>query len=159
MIRAALAAARARRPGDDGSAIIEFVFVAVIVMVPLVYLIAAVAAVQRNQLAVTQAARDAGRAYATSDTSAAATARVRAAVRLALTDQGLPDDAAVRFVAVGRSCTATAIEPHLAAGAEFTVCVTRRAELPAIPAVLAGRGITTVGRYVVHVDDFRDFDR
>ena len=44
-------------------------------------------------------------------------------------------------------------------GAEFTVCVTRRAELPAIPSVLAGRGITTVGRYVVHVDDFRDFGR
>ena len=48
------------RDDDGGSAIIEFVFVAVIVLVPLVYLIAAVATVQRTQVAVTQAARDAG---------------------------------------------------------------------------------------------------
>jgi hypothetical protein len=40
-------------------------------------------------------------------------------------------------------------------GARFTVCVTRRVALPAVPTVLAGHGITTVGRYVVHVDEFR----
>ena len=95
---------RRRRHGDGGNAIIEFVFVAIIVMVPLVYLIAAVATVQRNQLAVTQAARDAGRAFATSDTRGQAPMpRVRAAVRLALHDQGLPDDAEVRFVAGRRA--------------------------------------------------------
>ena len=44
-------------PDDGGNAILEFVFVALIVMVPLVYLIAAVATVQRTELAVTQAAR------------------------------------------------------------------------------------------------------
>lgn len=154
-----IAAIRSRAAGDDGSAIIEFVFVAVIMMVPLVYLIAAVATVQRNELAVTQAARDAGRAYATSDTAGEAGPRVRAAVRLALTDQGLPDDADVRFVPVGAKCTDEGIAPRLAAGAEFTVCVTRRAELPAIPSVLAGRGIKTTGQYVVHIDDFRDVGR
>jgi Flp pilus assembly protein TadG len=147
-----------RARGDDaGSAIVEFVFVAVIVMVPLVYLVAAVATVQRNQLAVTQAARNAGRAFATSDTSGQARQRVRAAVRLALADQGLPDDAQLRFVRSGAPCTDAAIEPRLSAGAEFTVCVTRHVRLPAIPTVLAGRGITTVGEYVVHVDDFRVF--
>jgi Flp pilus assembly protein TadG len=123
-----------RRSDDGGSATIEFVFVAVIVMVPLVYVIAAVATVQRNQLAVTQAARDAGRAFATSNTAGDAQRRVRAAVRLALTDQGLPDD-------------------------EFTVCVTRRAQLPAVPSVLTGQGIRTTGTYVVHVDDFREVGR
>ena len=83
---------RGRAPAQDddaGSAIVEFVFVAVVVMVPLIYLIAAVATVQRSELATTQAARDAGRAYATSDTPAEAQRRVRAAVRLAMTDQGL----------------------------------------------------------------------
>jgi hypothetical protein len=149
----------ARDEDDGGSAIIEFVFVAVVVLVPLVYLIAAVATVQRTELAVTQAARDAGRAFATSDTAAQASTRARAAVRLALTDQGLPDDADVRFVPPGRACDAGPVRPRLQAGAEFAVCVTRRAQLPGIPTVLAGRGITAVGRYVVHVDDFRDFDR
>ena len=143
------------RADDGGSAIIEFVFVAVIVMVPLVYLIAAVATVQRNTLAVTQAARDAGRAFATSDTPGQARARVVAAVRLALADQGLPNDAAVRFVAAGSGCQARAVTPQLMPGAEFTVCVTRRVQLPAVPTVLTGRGIRAVGVYVVHVDDFR----
>jgi Flp pilus assembly protein TadG len=141
--------------GDSGSAIVEFVFVAVVIMVPLVYLIAAVATVQRNTLAVTQAARDAGRAFVTSETNAQARQRVGAAVRLALADQGLPNDAATRFVAADGKCTDRAITPRLAPGAEFTVCVTRRVQLPAVPTVLTGRGIHTVGRYLVHVDDFR----
>ncbi len=140
---------------DRGSAIVEFVFVAIVVMVPLVYLVAAVATVQRNTLAVTQAARDAGRAFATSESGPDARRRVAAAVRLALADQGLPDDADVRFVASGSKCTAAAIIPRLTPGAEFTVCVTRRVQLPAVPTLLTGRGIRTVGVYTVHVDDFR----
>jgi Flp pilus assembly protein TadG len=143
------------RDNDDGNALIEFVFVAVIVMVPLVYLIAAVATVQRNTLAVTEAARDAGRAFATSDDAPSARGRAAAAVRLALTDQGLPDDATVRFVAAGASCDGPAVTPRLAPGAEFAICVSRSVRLPGVPSVLAGRGIRTVGRYVVHVDDFR----
>ncbi|HJQ42481.1 MAG TPA: hypothetical protein VJ831_05320, partial [Jatrophihabitantaceae bacterium] len=95
-------AARLRR--DDGNAIVEFVFLAVVIMVPLVYLIAAVATVQRNSLAVSQAARDAGRAFATSNTVVDAHRRVEAAVRLALADQGLPADAELRFVAAGKHC-------------------------------------------------------
>jgi len=145
-----------RRPADQrGSAIIEFVFVAVIVMLPLVYLIAAVATVQRNSLAVSNAARDAGRAFVTSDTPAQARARTRVAVRLALTDQGVPDDAQLRFVAARSSCDGPAVVPRLAPGAEFAVCVTRSVTLPGIPSLLAGRGIRTVGRFVVHVDDYR----
>ncbi|MDQ2797336.1 MAG: hypothetical protein M3Y06_09265 [Actinomycetota bacterium] len=145
---------------ESGSAIVEFVFVAVVVMVPLIYLIAAVATVQRSELATTQAARDAGRAYATSDTSALASARVRAAVRLAMTDQGLDNDATIRFVASGGDCAESPpIAPTLTPGAEFTVCVTRRAELPGVPSVLAGRGVRTTGAYIVHVDDFRQVQR
>jgi len=145
-----------RRVADErGNAIIEFVFVAVIVMVPLVYLIAAVATVQRNTLAVTDAARDAGRAFATSDDAGSAAARARVAVRLALGDQGLPDDAELRFVAAAAGCDGPAVTPRLAPGAEFAVCVSRSVALPGVPSLLAGRGIRTVGRYVVHVDDFR----
>ena len=140
---------------DDGNAIIEFIFVAVIILVPLVYLVVAVASVQRSQLAVTQAARNAGRAFATSDTPGEAAARARAAVRLALADQGLADDATLRFVRSGASCNAPAVTPQLTPGAEFAVCVTRHARLPAVPTVLAGRGVISTGVYVVHVDDFR----
>jgi Flp pilus assembly protein TadG len=141
--------------GDDGNAILEFIFVAVIVMVPLIYVIVAVATVQRGQLAVSQAAREAGRAFATSDAQEDAARRVQAAVRLAFTDQGLSDEPDVRFVAAGAPCSAAPVTPTLSAGAEYAVCVSRRSELPGVPTVLQGRGVTTVGRYVVHVDDYR----
>ena len=77
-------------------------------MVPLVYLVVAVADVQRSELAVSQAAREAGRAFATSDSAGEAYARARAAVHIALDDQGLPDDAELRFVPAGASCTGDA---------------------------------------------------
>jgi Flp pilus assembly protein TadG len=141
---------------DGGSALIEFIFVAVIVMVPLVYLIVSVASVQRSELAVSQAAREAGRAFATADHAGEALPRARAAVRIALHDQGLSDDVDVRYVPVGASCTGTATTtPVLSAGAEFTVCVIRTVEIPGVPRFLSGKAITTVGEYVVHVDDYR----
>lgn len=141
--------------GDDGNAIVEFVFAAVIVMVPLVYLVVAVSAVQRSAFAVSHAAREAGRAFAVSERPSEAAGRARAAVRLALADQGLADDADVRFVAAGSSCTAPPVEPVLAPGAQFAICVSRRTVIPGVPSLLAGRAITTVGRYVVHVDEYR----
>lgn len=124
-------------------------------MIPLVYLLAAVAVLQRDQLAVTQAAREAGRAFATSESAGAARERVAVAVRLALAAHGLPADARVTFVAPDASCDAVEVVPQLRAGASFTLCVRRRTDLPAIPRVLSGKGIESVGRYTVHVDDFR----
>lgn len=142
---------------DEGTAIIEFVFVAVIVMVPLVYLIVAVAGVQRSELAVSQAAREAGRAFATSDRADEAMVRAEVAVHIALRDQGLPDDAVLRYIPDGETCAdePPAITPRLTAGAQFTVCVRRRVDIPAVPKVLLGKGITTWGEYVVHIDDYR----
>jgi Flp pilus assembly protein TadG len=140
---------------DAGTAVVEFVFVALVVMVPLVYLIVAVAVVQRSQSAVSQAAREAGRAFVTSGGQGDVAGRVDAAVRIALDAQGLPNDATVRFVAAGSACSSAAVSPQLVPGAQFTVCVSRHVVLPAIPSVLAGSGITTVGQYTVHVDDYR----
>ena len=140
---------------DRGSAIVEFVFVAILVLVPLVYFIVAVASVQRSTLAVTQAAREAGRAFATANSSAEGVDRARAAVRLALTDQGLPDDAELRYVPVGDNCEGVTTPPELTPSAEFVVCVVRHAFLPGVPTLLSGRGVTTIGRYVLHVDDYR----
>lgn len=144
-----------RRLGDDGNAVIEFIFVAVLILVPMVYFVTAVASVQRSNLGVSEAARDAGRAFATGASTQDGLSRADAAVRLAMADQGLPDDATVRFVAVDSSCDGGTIEPVLVPGAEFAICVIRHTTLPAVPTLLAGHGIRTIGRYVVHVDDFR----
>ena len=140
---------------DGGTAIIEFVFIAVIVMVPLVYLVVAVADVQRSELAVSQAAREAGRAFATADRVEQAMPRARVAVEIALRNQGLADDATLRFVAAGASCRSAEVQPVLAAGAQFTVCVIRSVDVPGVPRFLSGKGITTIGEYRVHIDDYR----
>lgn len=146
-----------RRPphGDAGNAIVEFVFVAVCVLMPLVYLIVAVSTVQASRLAVTNAAREAGRAFATSDTVDEAHIRSRAAARIALSDQGIAEDPTIRFVTAGAGCDAPAVSPALQPGAQFTVCVTRHVDVPAVPSVVQGTGIRTVGRFTVHVDDYR----
>lgn len=161
MIRiVAWATARLRGNGDHradrGSAIVEFTFLAVLVMVPLVYLVVAVASVQRSSSAVGDAARAAGRAMAQADSVVQGQARAQAAVRITFEDAGLSvDSAQVRIVAPGSECAGPVVQPSLAPGAEFAVCVMRQAEIPGVPTILAGRSVQTVGRYVVHVDDFR----
>ena len=141
---------------DRGSAIVEFTFLALLVMVPLVYLVVAVAAVQRSSSAVGEAARAGGRAMATAATVESGEDRARAAVRITLADQGIaPDEAQIRVVDPRSDCDGPEVEPSLDAGAEYALCVIRRAEIPGVPTILGGRGVTTVGRYVVHIDDFR----
>jgi len=146
-----------RQDDDRASAIIEFVFVAVLVLLPLIYLIVAVAVVQRSRLATTNAARDVGRAIVTAGTAEQADARAQAALRIALHGQGLtPAEVQVRLVASGADCrNGSQIVPSLAPASVFAVCVIRQQRLPAVPAVLSGKAITVIGRYQVHVDDFR----
>ena len=80
---------RSRPTGDSGNALIEFSYLAVLLMVPLVYVLLTVFQVQRAAFGVTEAARQAGRAYATSADEAQGRARAQIAADLALQDQGL----------------------------------------------------------------------
>ncbi len=147
---------RRLRGGDEGSAIVEFTFLAVLLMVPLVYLVVAVASVQRSSAAVGEAARAAGRALAQADSVPQGRDRAEAAVRIVFEDAGLPPDSAeVRIVAASSRCDGPAASPSLQSGAEFAVCVIRQAQIPGVPTLLAGDGVRTIGRYVVHVDEFR----
>ena len=77
-----------RRPtGDAGNAVVEFSTLAVLLMVPLVSVLLAVFEVQRASFGVTEAARQAGRAYVKADTGAQGAARAQAAADLAMRDQ------------------------------------------------------------------------
>lgn len=79
-----------RRPhGDDGNALLEFTCLAVLLMVPLVYVLLCAFEVQRAAFGVTEAARSAGRAYTRAPDPASGTERARLASELALHDQGL----------------------------------------------------------------------
>ncbi len=80
-----------RRPAEAGSAVVEFVVLAVVVMVPLVYAVLVIMKVHAATYAVVTAAREAGRAYVTADSTSAAAARARVAARLALADHGIAE--------------------------------------------------------------------
>ncbi|HMA48083.1 MAG TPA: hypothetical protein VKP11_12970 [Frankiaceae bacterium] len=144
---------------DDGSAMVEFVGLSVLLLLPLVYLLLAVFSVQRAAFGVTQAAREAGRAYATAGSSSAGLVRARYAARLALADQGLPAEPEVRFAPVGTRCGRT--DPgdgaqSLRPGARFVVCVRARAPLPlAAGGPLGGAAGVTVNGQFTGVDAYR----
>lgn len=82
---------RFERAADGGTAVVEFVVLAVLVMVPLAYAAVVVLKVHSATYAAVTAAREAGRAYVTADTTSAASARARSAARIAFADYGLAD--------------------------------------------------------------------
>jgi Flp pilus assembly protein TadG len=147
-----------RRAGDSGNAMIEFVFLGIIMLVPLVYLVLAASYVQRKIYGVTEAAREAGRAYATADDTSSGLARAQYAARLAMQDQRTATDIAVGWAQTGGGCAGAVSEPPpLAPGAVFAVCVTRHITVPGMPSFVGARHNTVTGRFVVHVDDYRSF--
>lgn len=121
---------RSRRWGtdDDGSAALEFITVGVILLVPLVYLVIALGAVQEQTLGVEAAARHTARAIAMS-TDAAGAARNGDAVLAGITaEYGLDADQ----VDVTLSCS-PASRGCPSAGATLVVSVHARVRLPLIP--------------------------
>ncbi|WP_322755621.1 hypothetical protein [Frankia sp. Cas3] len=150
---------RLRRRDDSGTALIEFVGLSVLLLIPFVYFFLSVFAVQRSAFAVTQAARAAGRAYATADSEDQAVERARVAARLAFADQGLDGAPEVRFAPEGADCGAG--DPgdgaaSLTPGARFVVCVRSVAALPGAAQLFTGLAdITVNGKFIVVVDAYR----
>jgi hypothetical protein len=142
---------RIRERNDEGSALVEFVGLGVVLLLPLLYLLLSVFAVQKAAFAVTQAAREAGRAYATAPSSSAAAARASYAAELALESQGVDASYELRYAPAGATCKSAPGDgaASLTAGARFVVCVRTRAALP------LGGGITVNGQFAVTVDNYR----
>ncbi len=74
------------RHDERGSAVVEFVFLTVVVLVPLIYLVLTVARIQAGTYAVTQAAREAGRAFVTAEAGENGASRAYAAAEIAFAD-------------------------------------------------------------------------
>jgi Flp pilus assembly protein TadG len=144
---------RRRRVGDGGSAMVEFVWLSVLLLVPLTYVVIGVFRVQAAAFGVSAAARAAARAYVaapdgTSDGERAA--RARAAALLALGDQGIRDPPVDAVTVIGP--TPEADRPGLV---DVTVTVALRADLPAAPTWL--RHAASVGvrsRHTERLDVF-----
>lgn len=95
-----IAWARAPRvaAADDGSASLEFITVGVLLLVPLVYLVLVVSALQAGSLGVEGAARQASRVFVQAETEGEARAAAERAIRVTLADYGV--DAADAEVAI-----------------------------------------------------------
>ena len=82
---------RSRRCADDeGSASLEFVTAGMILLLPLVYLVLVVSAIQAGSLAIEGAARQAARVFVQSADIADAQASSATAAQFALADHGIP---------------------------------------------------------------------
>ena len=86
-----------RARDESGTALVEFVWLAILLIVPLLYIVLAAFDTQRAAYAASSAARSAGRAFVTAPDQASGYARAEAAVRLAYRDQGIESQPDVRI--------------------------------------------------------------
>ncbi|UZN04615.1 pilus assembly protein [Cellulomonas sp. S1-8] len=117
----------ADRPGDAGSALVEFLGISVVLLVPIVYLVLVLGRIQAATFAAESAAREAARVYVAADDAEQGAARAVTSVAVALTDQGFDDDPAE---ALDVRCSA---DPCLTPGAEVAATVQVRVPLPFVP--------------------------
>ena len=136
---------------DDGSAVVEFCFLSVLMLVPLVYLVAVLGRVQAAALGAETAAREAGRAFVTAPDDESAGRRAQSAAAIAFGDQG--------FGAQGTGTVelACAADPCLVPDARVEVRTRIMVLLPGVPRVLdrvVPTRIEVTARQVVTVDRF-----
>jgi hypothetical protein len=140
-----------RAVGERGSAIVEFVFLAVVLMVPLLYLVMTLSRLQAGAYAASTAAREAGRAFVTASDPAAAEQRAAAAARIAFEDQGF-DTSETQLT---MSCDGT---PCLRPEGRIEMSTTVTVPLPLIPSFARGvlpLEVPVTASHVAVVDRFR----
>lgn len=145
-------------PGrDDGRAIIEVVFAAVLLLIPTVYILIGLIRVQAATLAVTQAARDVGRLIETSPGLPSLTQATKVA-SVALGDQHVESEN-MRIVTTtpgGDCATADTAALSRAPGAHYDLCVIAIITLPGVPTILSGSHNTVTGVYTIRISPLRE---
>ncbi|WP_284250758.1 pilus assembly protein [Litorihabitans aurantiacus] len=139
----------AQVPGDGerGSAVVEFLGGAVVLVVPLVYLVLTLAQLQAAAFAAEGAARDTGRIVATADDPERAGELAAIGVELAFADQGIEVDGADALaVRCAPSCSAP--------GAVATVRIAADVPLPwwpggALTVPVTAEAVTVIDSYRV----------
>lgn len=136
------------RPSEEGSALVECILVALLLLVPLIWLLGVLSDVHRGALASAAAAREAGADAARTSSLSDADHRIDVAVARAFADQGLdPDAAVVHWTAA----------PDLARGGAVEIEVTY--PVPVFQAPFLGRAsgpaISVTARHVTRIDPYR----
>lgn len=115
---------------DAGSAALEFIAVGVVLLVPLVYLVIALGAIQEQTLGAEAAARHIARVIARAPDAATAAERSDAVLAGIVDEYGLEPDA----VDVSLACTPVTVECP-SSGVTVIVTVATRVRLPLVPEV------------------------
>ncbi|NYI42846.1 hypothetical protein [Demequina lutea] len=133
---------RSDRPADEGAAIVEFIALSLLLLVPLLYLVVTLSRIQAGAFAAEGAAHEAARAAVVTGVAsrehgssretamAAGASRAEAAVALVADDFRFDSDDA----SLALSCEGPCLEPGGNVDAEVTVVVA----LPGIPGFLTG---------------------
>lgn len=135
--------------GQTGSAIVEFVFLAVLMMVPLFYLVMVLGRLQAGAYGVSAAAREAGRAYVTASVPAQAPARAHSAASLAFADQGFDQEGTIEIRCDGTPC--------LRPDGRVRITASVSVPMPLVPAFFSGivpMQVPVEATHVVTVDRF-----
>lgn len=141
-----------RPAGEQGSALVEFLTLGLLLMLPLVYLVLALGRIEAATFAADGSAREAARALVTAPTEEAGRRRAVDAVRLGLRDQGF-DSPAERALVI--ECSST---PCLRPGSRVVALVEVQVVLPGVPAGLdrvVPVRVTVRARQMAAVDAFR----
>lgn len=140
-----------RRHRDEGNAVVEFVVLGLLMLVPVVHLVVTLGRIQAASFASDGGARSAARVFVTAPDDARGGALAVSSARLALLDQGFTPGPAVVEV----SCSA---RPCLTPQARVVVRVSVDVVLPGVPAALDAvvpTHVTVRSTHVATVDAFR----
>ncbi|MFC6287867.1 hypothetical protein ACFP3Q_09655 [Nocardioides sp. GCM10027113] len=140
-------------PEERGSAVVELIWLGILLLVPVLWIVLSVFEVQRGAFATSGAARAAGRAFVLAPDAAAGHARAQAVAGQSLADQGVPDQPWRLTV----SCAPVPSDCHRA-GSVVTVVVHSRVDLPLLPEALGGDApsFALTASHTVPVGQFRD---
>ena len=143
---------------DAGRAVIEVIFLGVLLLIPALYILISLLRLQATSFAVSQAARDAGRAVDSAPTITEGIDRAQRITAIDLADQRVPaDQLTVHFVSTGADCaTGARIIPTLEPGAVYDICVVAVIALPGVPTAVTGTHNTVTGSYTIHIGDLRE---
>jgi len=111
---------------EEGSAVVEFTFLALLLMVPLVYFIVTVGQLQGGAFAVVGAADQAAKVFVAQEDAGTARAAAEQAAALTLADYGHPAERATVDISCDRA-------DCMSAGATVTVTVNLTVPLPMVP--------------------------
>ena len=135
---------------DAGTAVVEFIFIGVLLLIPILYATLMVMRIEAAAMASTHAVREAARAFMMADSRTQGLQQARLASAAAMSDQGF----SLAADALRIDCSSRCLEP----GTQLRVNLDWRVDLPWLPPPLAGRvdGFPISAEQLLTIDSYRD---